>query len=80
MYRTAPDTERPLTTSMIERLMECHEREMMNLFPCKATAQGAKGLVDRGLLRAEFIKDGDGKRYMCVLLTLKGRHYLSNHL
>ena len=79
MDRTETNTERPLTTSMMECLMECHEREIMNLFPCEATEKGAKGLVDRGLLRADFIKDGDGKRFMCVFLTVKGRHYLSNH-
>ena len=80
MYRTTTDTERPLTTSMIECLMECHEREMLDLFPCKAMEKGAKGLVDRGLLRADFIEDSDGKRFMCVLLTLKGRGYLEDHL
>ena len=80
MYNTSPETERPLTTSMIECLMECHEREMMKLFPCEATEKGAKGLVDRGLLIAEFIKDAEGKRFMCVHLTSKGRHYLADHL
>jgi hypothetical protein len=80
MYRTTTDTERPLTNTMIECLMECHEREIMNLFPCEATEKGAKGLVDRGLLRADFIKDGDGKHFMCVVLTLKGRRYLADRL
>ncbi len=79
MYKTAIYPERPLSTPMMECLMECHEREIMNLFPCEAIEKGAKGLVDRGLLTADFIKDCDGKRFMCVLLTSKGRRYLADH-
>jgi hypothetical protein len=54
MNKTTTDTDRPLTTFMIECLMECHEREIMDLFPCEATDKGTKGLVDRGLLKVDF--------------------------
>jgi hypothetical protein len=80
MNKTTTDTDRPLTTFMIECLMECHEREIMNLFPCEATDKGSKGLVDRGLLKVDFMEEGEGKRFMCVFLTLKGKRYLANHL
>ena len=80
MYNTKTYTEKPLTPPMIECLFECHERELMNLFPCEAVEKGAKGLLDRGFVRADFIKNCHGKRFMCVHLTLKGRRYLENNL
>lgn len=80
MYRATTNAKRPLTTFMIECLMESHEREILNLFPCEVTEKGVKGLVNRGLLRADFITDADGKRFMCVFLTSNGRRYLANYV
>ena len=80
MYNTSIGKEKPLTKLMIECLIECHERELMKFFPCEATEKGAKCLVDRGLLIADFTIDEKGKRFMCVFLTTKGRHYLTSKI
>jgi len=80
MYSPVDDKDRPLTNSMTECLIDCHERELMKMFPCRANEIGAKGLIGRGLLRAEFVIDAAGKQMMCVFLTAKGRRYLSDEL
>jgi hypothetical protein len=76
MYSKNFSKPKPPTKQMIEFLMECHEREMMNLHPCEATETGAKGLIDRELLQTKYFVDGKGKRYLCVVITNEGRKYL----
>ncbi len=67
---------RPPTKQMIEFLMECHERELMNLSPFEATKTGVKGLIDRQFISTEYFRDETGKRYLGVFITENGRKYL----
>jgi|GEM_PF-3281729 len=80
MNSPVANKDRPLTNTMTECLIDCHERELMKMFPCRANETGAKGLIQRGLLRAEFVIDSTGKEVMCVFLTAKGRLYLCTEL
>jgi hypothetical protein len=78
MYNERFNKVKPPTRQMIEFLMECHERELMNLHPCEATDRGAKGLIDRQLVVTEYFVNEKGKRYMCVNVTKEGRNYLKD--
>lgn len=76
MYNKNKDKLRPLTKPMIEILMECHERELMNLSPYAATNKGIKGLICRKMVNTSFFTDENGKRFMGIILTGKGKVYL----
>jgi hypothetical protein len=76
MYNGTPLKTRPLTKNMINLLMECHERELMNQPPCEATFSGVKGLLVRKLLTPAFYTDNNGKRSLCAYLNAEGKKYL----
>jgi len=68
---------KPLSKGMIEFLMDCHEREMMNLPPHDIII----GKHSRGLLKiitTAVYKRKDGKNIMCLYTTKLGRNHLSS--
>jgi len=67
---------RPLTNRMTDILMDCHERELMNLPPNRATMRYAAGLLKRKLLMSQVYKDSRGKNIICLYTTQAGRDYL----
>ena len=67
---------KPLTKGMIECLMDCHERELMNLPPNQATVKYAAGLLKRKLLTSRVFKNNKGKNYISLYTTQLGRDYL----
>ena len=70
---------RPLTDRMLEILMDCHEREMMNLEPREAgSIQFAGGLVDRGMLGTRTYVTSKNKTIVAFYVTQLGRTYLNN--
>jgi hypothetical protein len=70
-------TIRPLTRGMIEFLMDCHERELMNLQPVDATATHVKGLIIRKLVSTKPFVNEKGKQIISICLTDNGRSYLN---
>jgi hypothetical protein len=70
-----------LTSKMIEMLMDCHERELLNLEPCDINnTKIAKGLLTRGLFSAAMYQSKTtGKRYMALFVTTKGKEYLKTY-
>jgi len=76
MYDSHLNKTKPPSGQMIEFLMECHERELMNRPPCEATERGANGLIDRKVVRTEYFTDEKGKRFLGVLITNEGRSFL----
>lgn len=72
-------TELLLTLKMTETLMDCHERELMNLEPYDAAlTPSVKGLILRGMLCIKPYLTKSGKKIMGVFITDKGRSYLDN--
>lgn len=70
---------KPLSNHMIETLMDCHERELMNLEPYDAGAlPHCRGLIERGLLGTKIYVTESGKKIMACYVTNPGRRYLSN--
>lgn len=67
---------KPLTKGMIEFLMDCHERELMNEPPNHGTMRYAGGLLKRKLLTCRVYKDKNGKNYISLYTTQSGRDYL----
>jgi hypothetical protein len=67
---------KPLTKGMIECLMDCHERELMNMAPNHGTIKFAAGLLKRKLLASRIYKNSNGKSYMALYTTQPGRDYL----
>ncbi|HUS01311.1 MAG TPA: hypothetical protein VMY77_06270 [Chitinophagaceae bacterium] len=65
---------RPLSKTMIEALMDCHERELLNLEPYDVCSikYSTKALIDRGLLETKDIITGKGKRILAVFVTNLG--------
>ena len=69
---------RPLTNNMLEKLMDCHERELMNLEPFDvASLHYPNGLIERGLLETRPYITKSGKKIMAFYVTGAGRRYLS---
>ena len=69
---------RPLTSHMLEILMDCHERELMNLEPFDvASLHYPNGLIERGLLETRPYITKSGKKIMAFYVTGAGRRYLS---
>jgi hypothetical protein len=68
----------PLTKNMIEMLMDCHERELLNQEPCDINnTRIAKGLLTRGLFTASMYRSKiTGKSYMALFITPEGKEYL----
>jgi len=70
---------KPLSKGMIEFLMDCHEREMMNLPPYDISiVKHSRGLLNRKLITTAVYKRKDGKNIMCIYTTQLGRNYLSS--
>jgi hypothetical protein len=69
---------RPLTNSMIDFLMDCHEKEMMSLSPNHGTMRNGVDLIKRKLLTTGVFKEPEGKNLICLYTTQLGRAYLSN--
>ena len=70
---------KPLTPAMLEMLMDCHERELLNLEPCDTyKTQSAKGLVMRGLFTSKMYTSPTTHRtYMAFYVTQKGKDFLN---
>jgi hypothetical protein len=69
---------RPLTSRMLEILMDCHERELMNLEPCEAgTVHFVTGLIDRGMLSTKTYVTNSNKKIIAFYVTHTGRAYLN---
>ena len=68
-----------LTSTMIELLMDCHERELLHQEPCSGTSrtQNKKLLISRGLLEAKmYTSKTSGKILMAYFITPAGKAYL----
>ena len=69
---------RPLTPHMLETLMDCHERELMNLEPIDVgILPYCTGLIQRGMLGTQIYITEKGKKIMACYVTNAGRRYLS---
>ena len=77
MQKTTRTSFRPLTTKMVELLMDCHERELHQQAPYSIYyTQTAKGLVTRGLFYVKQYTEGP-KPYMGFYITQLGIDYLN---
>jgi hypothetical protein len=71
--------ERPLTTFMIEVLMDCHEGEFLNLEPRDVSSvRSVSSLIQRGLVTIKPYINKRGKKIYGIYLTNAGRRYLNN--
>lgn len=69
---------RPLTSRMLEILMDCHEKELMNLEPSEAdTVRFVTGLIDRGMLSTKTYITNRNKKIIAFYVTHTGRAYLN---
>jgi hypothetical protein len=72
-------TDRPLTNHMLETLMDCYERELMDYEPRDAgTLPHSAGLIHRGMLGTRTYITKTGKKIIVFYVTNSGRRYLSN--
>ena len=77
MTTTLAMSSKPLIPRMIEILMDCHEKELMNLEPCNAgTLKYSKGLINRGMLKAAYYSSNKGKKIVGLYVTHLGKAYL----
>ncbi|HUS01705.1 MAG TPA: hypothetical protein VMY77_08260 [Chitinophagaceae bacterium] len=68
-----------LTQHMLDLLIECHERELMQKAPCDiGNTSHAQGLLRRKLLDAKKFTTETGKQIMGLFVTDLGRKYLSS--
>lgn len=64
---------------MAELLMDCHERELLNLDPYDVgTVPYIGGLILRDLVMAHPYMTQTGKKIMGLFVTNKGRAYLDS--
>ena len=78
MERISTNRILPLTQHMIELLMDCHEKELMQQEPCDVgSTHHAGGLLARGLLEVKRYITPKGKQIMALFVTDLGREYLS---
>lgn len=69
----------PPTAYMLDLLMECHEKEIMQWEPADAgSTHNPGGLLSRGLLELRPYINSKGKRIMALFVTDLGREYLNN--
>ena len=69
---------KPLTKQMIETLMDCHERELMNLEPYDVgSLYFATGLIQRGMLGTRPYITKSGKKIIAFYVTVQGKAYLN---
>ncbi len=72
-------TIKPLTKIMVDVLLDCHEKELMDKDPCDVgTTRSAKGLIERKLLTTKIFVTASGKEVMSLYLTELGHEYLEN--
>jgi hypothetical protein len=72
-----------LTPQMIEVLMDCHEKELLDQEPCCGTSrtQNKKLLLTRGLLEAKmYTSKMTGKMFMAFFITDAGKQYLTHFI
>jgi hypothetical protein len=66
-----------LTPKMLDTLMECHERELMNLPPSNAfQTSSVKGLIKRGFVKVKTYITESGKTSPGLYITESGRRIL----
>ena len=64
---------------MLEILMDCHEKELMNIDPNEvASTHYSTGLIKRGFITIQPYVTKKGKRYFAMFLSNAGRNFLSN--
>lgn len=68
---------RPLTKQMIEILMDCHERELMNQPPLNASSVNVLALIRRKLISVEPYINEKGKTIMSIYITYEGKRLLN---
>ena len=68
---------RPLSSSMLETLMEIHEREAMGLELCDQQTKHIKGLFERKLIDTRNCFTKAGKPYVGFYVTEAGKEFLS---
>ena len=70
--------DKPLTELMIITLMDCYERELMDLEPYDAVlTPSARALVSKGMLGIKNQITENGKMISVVYVTKIGRLYLN---
>ena len=68
---------RRLTKLMIELLMDCHERELMDQTPPDACSQTAAGLIRRKLVTVAPYINEKGKTIMSIYISYHGKRFLN---
>ena len=68
---------RPLSNSMLETLMEIHEREVMGQDLCDQQTKHIKGLFERKLINTRNSYTKAGKPYVGFYVTEAGKEFLS---
>lgn len=70
---------KPLTQRTVSILMDCHERELMNLEPYEASmVPSVKCLIDRKLANTKTYINKSGKKIVGLVITDLGKLYLSS--
>ena len=76
-----PISQRPLTKRMIEKLKDCHDKQIKSngTNPClQEELKGSlAGLYKRGLVNTKMA-DINGKSLLCLFVTDTGVNYLRN--
>jgi hypothetical protein len=74
-----PRSKKPLANLMIKILMDCHERELMNLEPYDAfTVPYPSGLIVREMLELKTYTTKSGKKIAALVVTNYGKLFLSH--
>ncbi len=69
------------TIKMIETLMECHEREMLELEPCTSyNVQSTRGLYERAYIYCVNFIDRKGKKQVGFRVSALGKRFLENYI
>ena len=69
---------RPLSSSMLQTLMEIHEREILGQDLCDQTTKNVRGLYSRRLIDTCNCKSKEGKPYVGFYITEAGKQYLQH--
>ncbi len=69
------------TVKMIETLMDCHEREMLELEPCTAyNVPSTRGLYERAYIDCINFIDTKGKKQVGFRVSALGKRFLENYI
>jgi hypothetical protein len=71
-----------LTKAMLEKLIDCHERELQSREPCWGVQKSLslKGLIIRGLMEAKpYTSKSTGKLHLAFFVTEHGKQYLEHY-